>query len=180
LVGKRFNTVWRVIMQKQLSNNDDPTKLRPLAMLDLEGRSWVEIYLLYPLIPFFFEMFIRWLILWGKIHWWEIPNLSTMMITLSFFCFFIMEDLSRRTQLPTDPEQVLHYKRAIKRFGQYSILAAMFFALALFVEAIDKYDTKIKLLELVGRSLCLICFAYLMFVVTQTLCIHKRFGLSVQ
>lgn len=60
--------------------------------------------LFLPMIPLIIDTFARVLLLRDKLHWYEVPDLVTLLVTYAFFCLSLMFNVNV-SGLPTDNEE---------------------------------------------------------------------------
>ncbi|GAA0542484.1 hypothetical protein FHS83_000269 [Rhizomicrobium palustre] len=114
--------------------------------MQTKGALTLHTQLLFPLLPFVVDTFARALFLFGKVSWFEIPDLVTWLATYAFFCFGVMFSITP-TSLPSDKEKNINTELVRQKLLAIAILSITFAGGISFMRAIAETYPSLKIVE---------------------------------
>jgi hypothetical protein len=136
---------------------------------------WYVTDFLFPLLPFFIQLFIRWLFLGSRIRWWLVPDVATLLITVALFCLFIQKSLTSAPRIDSDDEVKERYARTVERFGHYALWCSCFFGIVTTLNVLDIASHSETLALFTGYYLFIMSCVTSVFIFVDAVFSSRRF-----
>lgn len=138
-------------------------------MSEARRATWQVTELWLPLAPFAFELIVRSAFLRSKVWWWELPNIGTLLVTMTFFCLSISSALASTTMLDSDDEFLRRRDSLKSKFLSFAVFCACAFGGLVGVRTGDQWYGDHRMLEQVARDLCILVTAGFIYVLYEAI-----------
>lgn len=141
-------------------------------------REWLETRLVLPFLPFAFDLFLRFLALRDQLKWWQIPDVKTLTITISFFCLLLALDLKGVGKIPSENEYRISLDSLRKRFALQGTFFAIIFGISVAIDVAEISLNDERLSILLKPPLLILCLIFLPFSIIDSVFANYRYKLS--